>query len=1242
VDLMRKSIRPVSFVFARELLYAPTQQSEEEIPPPPPPSDMPPPPLLDMLAPQDQGGADLVFAGTELVVTFTEQGPLGLSLRASQGLSGLPEIMFVNAGTQATAHPQLRPGLRLCSVQGAPVAGCSYDHILGMIKAGGRPLSMGFLQDQATVLLEAMLQRLDELDALHTDGIFRQSGTRTEVDSLLNQLGSGGSGAPAAINACLDVHVLASLLRAWLRERSALIPPASIAQLETLGVTPSSIDCARFIDTLPQPGQAQLRAVIGFLQRLDTAATRMTFENVGVVFAPTLLRRDGAEDPMQMALKAKGDAQLIAALLQNLPRVVSFNQPGSLGIRFTQEVGSERVVVMSIVPGSQAESTPVQEGLVIDQVGVRDVTSATYREVIDTLKDHPQRPLVVHFSPGGKLPPQTSAQSAAQPVDHTEQLKGKAAHNALQQEILRAGTKNVGKIERLRRASMQADTPTSDAAAAAMAAVAEEEEDAQKSTGTDCDVVVTFTEPGSLGLTLTPEPPAAAGTVEILKVNPGTQATAHPQLRPGLRLCSVQGVPVAGCSYQHILGMIKAGGRPLSMGFSLGNASASPTPSPRATQPPAGQMQQVTASFRESGPLGLQFVQLKGSERCTIKEIRLGTQASNHSQLRPGMTLDAVGTVDVANMEYKKAIGQIKAHKQRPLDMRFSLPSKSQGSQPAETTENLTGQAAFQALQQEIKKAGTTNVQKIERLRRASMQPDAPAAPGPSNEAAMAAAAAAIDEEGETLLGGYEPEPPQPPPSPMAGGMPLSVTFTPVHGEREPGVKVMKVKPGSQAQQHPSLMPELVLQQVAQTDITQLTYKAVIDEIKRHGERPVTLGFLVPAQLMRPQIDALYARYNPEKLSEVDSLVAKYGEKKLLQMVRKKYSQQQQQQQLQQQQQQQQQQPPPQREAKRALAAPAPAMPALITATFTQAGPLGLQLIPEKGAVHVQGIKPNTQATTHPQLRRGLVLHSVNDVPVAGREYKSGPDSVLSMIKAAGRPVTMAFSDPAAPSTVAGPEPPPSPVASSVPTPAPAPALALAPAPAPRPEPEPEPEPQPLSATASWAPRRRGPAMLDTPPPASEAEAEAEAASQQQADTAAAAPVLPPPSGRPAPSASAGGYSVGAVAAEMEDSGSASEGGSSAGGYTSSDNEAPPQPKQRGRASKIGGGAGGGGMVARMRATSALREWLASSGAPKLVTAEGVIAAFEDAGGFSPEMWVTTLENMKPPQRDAFFQAVAK
>ena len=82
----------------------------------------------------------------------------------------------------------------------------------------------------------------------------------------------------------------------------------------------------------------------------------------------------------------------------------------------------------------------------------------------------------------------------------------------------------------------------------------------------------------------------------------------------------------------------------------------------------------------------------------------------------------------------------------------------------------MTGKAAAKALQQLIATKGTSDVNTIAKLRRASLQPDATPmnAPGPlSAAAAMAAAAAEIDGEDEQASA----PPPQaafvPPPRPV-------------------------------------------------------------------------------------------------------------------------------------------------------------------------------------------------------------------------------------------------------------------------------------------------------------------------------------------------------------------------------------------------------------------------------------------------------------------------------------------
>jgi hypothetical protein len=98
---------------------------------------------------------------------------------------------------------------------------------------------------------------------------------------------------------------------------------------------------------------------------------------------------------------------------------------------------------------------------------------------------------------------------------------------------------------------------------------------------------------------------------------------------------------------------------------------------------------------------------------------------------------------------------------------------------PSDATAGLTGKAAQQALQDHIMKSGTGDVKKIDRLRRASLQPDSkgPSAQKAQDDAAamMAAAMAEIDDEEEE-----EDEVAEQPQSQTDSGS-VAVTFTEEH-----------------------------------------------------------------------------------------------------------------------------------------------------------------------------------------------------------------------------------------------------------------------------------------------------------------------------------------------------------------------------------------------------------------------------------------------------------------------------
>jgi Ca2+-binding EF-hand superfamily protein/pSer/pThr/pTyr-binding forkhead associated (FHA) protein len=104
--------------------------------------------------------------------------------------------------------------------------------------------------------------------------------------------------------------------------------------------------------------------------------------------------------------------------------------------------------------------------------------------------------------------------------------------------------------------------------------------------GTTTTLETTFTDPGPLGLSLTPEP--ASDRVMVLAVRPGSQAV-HAGVREGLVVETVAGSPVAGRSYEEVTSIISAHPeRPLQVTFSSPHSQppAGDAPSPPSTLRP--------------------------------------------------------------------------------------------------------------------------------------------------------------------------------------------------------------------------------------------------------------------------------------------------------------------------------------------------------------------------------------------------------------------------------------------------------------------------------------------------------------------------------------------------------------------------------------------------------------------------------------------------------------------------------
>ena len=641
----------------------------------------------------------------------------------------------------------------------------------------------------------------------------------------------------------------------------------------------------------------------------------------GIVYAQVLdmLRQAGrpvvlsfrTEKPVQPAAPA-AKVEKVSVLVPLEPAVVvDIIQPGRLGIAWLQAVDedySDAAYIKGTIAGSQAEAmSELRPGLVLGTVHVNGVGGSVagleYPEILAQLRNE-GRPLTLGFD--RQLAPDgvTSVQPNAAGAGGRRMVRAlypwnESAGAAPDDLMFEAGDE----IEVIReegdgwltgaRAGAQGMFPSNYVEETVAGPPQESAAPLPPPAAAAAPVSATFTQPGSLGIRFTPFPEGQrdATVVRILSIDPNKQAAQHPQLQVGLTLTAVGATSVEGVLYQDVITMIKAQGRPLDMQFSSAapagaGAATTPAPQPQPEAEPAGVAQKapVSVTFAQPGSLGIRFTPNPptNSGAVQILSIDPNKQAAQHPQLQVGMMLTAVGAQQVAGMPYKQVIAMIK-EQGRPLDMQFSstapagataAPASQRAPGPApapvpasapQPEPELTGKAAAKALQQLIATKGTSDVNTIAKLRRASLQPDATPmnAPGPlSAAAAMAAAAAEIDGEDEQASA--------PPPEAAFVPPPRPVGAKQIALAREQRQKIEAIY----AEHHPQKVGEVgaLIEQYGEAELL----------------RQVRETYNVAAKELA-EIKSLYTRFEPPKLAQVDSLVAKYGEQDLLRMVRKKY-----------------------------------------------------------------------------------------------------------------------------------------------------------------------------------------------------------------------------------------------------------------------------------------------------------------------------------------------------------------
>ena len=100
----------------------------------------------------------------------------------------------------------------------------------------------------------------------------------------------------------------------------------------------------QLVASFPQPGQALLRALIAFLQKVDAVSTKMTPSNLGMVFGLSIVRR---EDPMESLKNIQNDKLFVTLLIEHLPPRVDDADSDEEAQEFDNELQQAAFTTMS-------------------------------------------------------------------------------------------------------------------------------------------------------------------------------------------------------------------------------------------------------------------------------------------------------------------------------------------------------------------------------------------------------------------------------------------------------------------------------------------------------------------------------------------------------------------------------------------------------------------------------------------------------------------------------------------------------------------------------------------------------------------------------------------------------------------------------------------------------------------------------------------------------------------------------
>ena len=379
-----------------------------------------------------------------------------------------------------------------------------------------------------------------------------------------------------------------------------------------------------------------------------------------------------------------------------------------------------------------------------------------------------------------------------------------------------------------------------------------------------------FSEPRSLGLRM--EAREGGGAV-VLAIIPGQQAENHPAVRAGMALLSVTDqhgstIKLAKMPYEKVLEKLKASGRPITLAFAMPLSSE---PAVREADLQAQQDPNAAAIVRGhcSGSVEVQY---KGKGK--FEQVWLALAPGNPSlSFREGRRDgEVVRSGDAEGCIVGLPKQQRKGH---PIAFRLDLKDKdSNGCAKyiiaVDTQEQLDHWIdSLKSYSTEQQLASLDEDGKF----RESVAPS-PTTPAGDEEGTVGSSLIAHTFTDQGPLG-------------LSWGMARSDDET-IETAVLKGTKAGS--PAGKIAGSLGLVRGVTLVAVNDTRCAGLSYTEQIQLI-RDAHRPLTMVFGPNGKsVARAEVEDIYRRHAPEKLAEVETLVQKYGERKLLTLVWKKYS----------------------------------------------------------------------------------------------------------------------------------------------------------------------------------------------------------------------------------------------------------------------------------------------------------------------------------------------------------------